>query len=95
MERRQDLAASLDPSINFYKTAKKRPIEHCYLLEVPAIVTNATDLSTDPNYLHDIHEAASSVKFRKIWGSVPQAACYMAHYRKPYFEAFNFNHSFR
>ena len=41
-------------------SCEKRPVENFTPVGVPAIVTNATDLSTDQKYLLDIHDAVSS-----------------------------------
>ena len=39
------------------QNCENRQVENFTPVEVPAIVTNATDLSADRNYLLDIHEA--------------------------------------
>ena len=47
MERHQDLAPSLGPTVN----CEKRPLEFFTPIEVPALVNSATDLSTDQKNL--------------------------------------------
>ena len=48
------------PMGKFLQNCKKRQVENFTSVEVPAIVTKATDLSTHQKYLLDIHEAVSS-----------------------------------
>lgn len=58
MERLQDLVASQDP-VNFYKTEIK-PIQTFDPIEVPPVVIDKIDLSTNQKYLLKIYEAVSS-----------------------------------
>ena len=48
------------PICKILKNCEKRPIENFIPVEVPVIVTNATDLSTNQKYLLEMHETASS-----------------------------------